>query len=67
MRTSLHSSHDIRSKQHQQLRNHLIKKFVDHVSFPSWSTYVALNAIFDISEVTAFNLDQVLVENYNSN
>ena len=30
----------------------------------AWSTYVALNAIFDIPEVTAFNLEQVLVENY---
>ena len=30
----------------------------------AWSTYVALNAIFDLHEVTAFNLDQVLVENY---
>ena len=26
----------------------------------TWSTYIALNAIFDEPEVTAFNLDEVL-------
>ena len=31
----------------------------------TWSTYIALNAIFNVPEVTAFNLFEVLVENYN--
>ena len=31
----------------------------------AWSTYIALNAIFNVPEVTAFNLFEVLVENYN--